>query len=104
MYALCRTMKDKGRVCKGAHCLAFIVHMSEMSHNVKKTYILTYAPNEDSTQPAHLMRSVIRIYVVHIKKLASLAIQINALTALMGRLSLTVGRENGPERGRICFI
>ena len=43
--------------------------MKEMSRNIKKTYILTRAPNDDSDQPVSL-RSLIRVFVVvRLKKL-----------------------------------
>ena len=37
----------------------------------EKTYLLTYAPNEDSNQPAH-PRSLIRVFVVRMNKLCIL--------------------------------
>ena len=37
----------------------------------EKTYLLTYSPNEDSNQPARL-RSLIRVFVVRMKKLGTL--------------------------------
>ena len=51
--------------------IVFLLYLSCFEPQREKTYLVTCGPNEDSNQPAH-PRSLIRVFVVRLKKLCIL--------------------------------